>query len=250
MKLAACYTVFNACELLEKSIKQIYDNVDHVIIAYQDDSNVGGLISYSDLSYIKRLSRLDKVKIIKFYPDLSLNPKVNELNKHQLLLDKAKELNCSHFFLSATDHFYKTNEFIKAKEIAKDYDVTSTKMYTYYKDPSWQLEPIEDYQMPFICKIYPHTKFDKTKYHIVVDPSVRINTRDKFYEFNESEIMMHHYSMVRDDINSKFDNAAAAQNWKHKIPEHIEEFKNAKLGDKISYFGGRKLIEVDNFFKI
>jgi len=253
MKLSACYSAFNACELLKGSIEQIYNHVDVIIISAQSVSNTGNKILEKDFEYITDVYAMDKVHIIEFKPDLKLNPKVNERAKLQQRIDYAKKLGCTHYFGAATDHFYKEHEFIYAKNkcIEMDVDVTLTNMFTYFKEPTYQLKPIEDYLCPFICKIYPNTKVvSSNNYKVVVDPSVRIEPADSFYVFKQHEIMLHHYSMVRESIGSKFNNAAAAQNWKHKIPKFIEEYNNAKVGDLITYFKGRKLIEVPNYFNI
>lgn len=253
MKLAACYSVFNSCELLHNSIKQIIDQVDVVIVCWQQYSNVGNLMSVADETYLEIVATIDKVHLLEYTPDLSLNPKENERRKLQGRIDYAKTLGCTHYFGAAADHYYKKQEFIYAKAecLVHDYDVTLTHMYTYYKEPTYQLEPIEDYCCPFICKIYPDTKVVQANhYPETVDPSVRIAPAKLFHTFKQDEIMLHHFSMVRHDIKSKFENAAAAQNWKHKIPAFLEEYNNAKPGDQITYFKGRKIKEVGNHFDI
>lgn len=248
MKLAAIYTIFNGLELLEKSIEQI--EVDCVIIGWQKVSNTG-----NESKTIESFIELMKLKhkdwyFIEFKPVKEYNTKRNELNKHNLLLNFAKNLGCSHFLMSATDHFYKKDEFIKAKEIAKEYDCTTTKMFTYYKEPTYQLEPIEDYEMLFICKLYNNSKFEMSRFPVTIDPSLKLNTHNKFKSFETEEIMMHHYSMIRQDINDKFKNAAASVNWGNRIDVLIKEYTNHKLGDSVQYFKGRRTILVDNFFNL
>jgi len=248
MKLGCIYTVFNACELLQGSITQIYNQVDVFVICYQKISNRGNKISASDLWIIEKHETLGSIFLLEFEPDLSLNTKQNELNKHNFALEYLKKLECTHFMLSATDHYYDKTEFAFAKMKAEQYDVTLTSMFTYYKKPTLRLDPIEEYYMPFICKLYQHTQYVKDQWKYKVDPALRLNTKETMYLFEESEIMMHHYSMIRNDIANKFNNAAASVNWMHKIPAFIEEYNNAKAGDQISYFGGRTLIEVEKLF--
>lgn len=253
MKLAACYSFFNSGELLHNSIKQILDQVDVVIVCWQEFSNVGNQMSEADFTYLEIVSTIDKVKLLQYIPDTNLNPKENERIKLQQRINLARELGCTHYFGSACDHYYKRQEFVYAKAecIVHDFDVTLTHMYTYYKKPTYQLTPIEDYCCPFICKIYPDTKVVQANhYPATVDPSVRISPANSFHTFTQDEIMLHHFSMVRDDIENKFRNAAAAQNWPQKIPAFVEEYKNAKPGSEISYFKGRKIIEVENYFDI
>jgi hypothetical protein len=248
MKLAALYTVFDGLELVKDSIKQIESDVDVIIIGWQKLSN-----HFNESKEIESfLSTLPShYVLVEYKPQTNMIPNDNEKLKHQLLLNKAKELNCTHFLFLATDHFYKSKEFKFAKEIALDFDVTTTKMFTYYKNPKWQLTPIEDYQMPFICRLYDNTKIDSNKYPVHTDPCVRVNTFKKFYEFEDYEIMLHHYSVIRMDVVSKFNNSAAAIRWsKNDIETFIKEYKEAKVGDSITYFKGRTLIEVDNYFNI
>lgn len=249
MKLAGIYSIFNGLELLEKSIEQI--EVDCIIIGWQRMSNTGNE-SKEIVYFVESMKQKHKDwYFVEFAPVKEFNTKRNELDKHNLLLNFARNLGCSHFLISATDHFYKKDEFIRAKEIAKDYDCTTTKMFTYYKEPTYQLTPIEDYEMLFICKIHQDSKFERIKFPVTVDPSLKLTTHSRFKSFERDEIMMHHYSMIRKDISSKFKNAAASVNWNLEQKElFLKEFKEHNLGDEITYFKGRKTIEVGNFFNL
>jgi hypothetical protein len=242
MKLAACYTVFNGLELLEDSIESIRPMVDKVIVCYQTTSNKGETRKEVE-TFCKVLKN---VELLPFEPDLSLNTKANERSKHQIMVEFSAKLGCTHFVLMACDHFYRSSEFRWAKkEIEKHgYDATFSKMYTYYKHENWRLDPIEDYFCPFINEIKPCTRVEyQRNYHEHVDPSVMLTGVTNPYSFNRNELMLHHYSMVRIDIEDKFRNAAASIRWnKEQVERFKEEFKNAKLGDSISYFQGRKLV--------
>jgi len=255
MKLAAMYSVFNGMELLMGSIEQIYDKVDLLIICYQNVSNQGNPASESMNQMLSLITTNPKIHLIEYRPDLAIGTKENERRKYQLRLELAKGLECTHYFTSATDHYYMPGEFEVAKYRAKqlDVDVTLTMMYTYYKHPTWQLTPIEDYAMPFICKLYPETTVvTENHYPITVDPAVRISPANSFHTFPQDEIMMHHFSMVRNDIQDKFDNAAASVNWKHKIQGFVDEYNEYTLESNVgvSYFKGRKIKEVPNYFGI
>lgn len=254
MKLAYCITVFNGWELLESAINSIKPFVDNVIICYQKTSNTG---NFEPLNYERAKYYIGekKVDVINFEPNLRLHTKQIEITKHQCMIDRAKMLGCSHFIMAATDHFYLEEELERAKQmvIKNNYDVTVTKMYTYYKNPEWQLTPIEDYYMPFICKLYPRTRVTNANYPVLVDPSVKVNTHDRFYEFKQDEIMMHHYSMIREDIRNKFDNAAASVNWgEDRVKLFIDEYENYNLEENkgVTYFQGRKIKVVDNYFNL
>ena len=249
MKLAALYTVFNGLELLEASVNQL--DVDVVIIGYQTISNRGNK-SEEVLPFIEEMKlKHPNWYFLNFEPDLSKHPNQNEINKHNLLLTLAKNLNCTHFLMSATDHFYNREDFIKAKEISKNYDATTTKMFTYYKEPTLQLTPIEDYEMLFICKLYPQSEFVRKNFPVVIDPALKISTSKSFKSFDSSDIMMHHYSMLRIDINNKFDNSCASVNWSDELKEQFkEEYKHHQEGDAVSYFKGRRTIRVNNYFNL
>lgn len=253
--LVACYTVFNGEELLEKSMKQIDSEVDLFIICYQHISNKGQ--SNPDLAaYLSRFADNDKVLLLKYTPDLRVNTKVNERIKHQLMIDFARVNGASHVFLAACDHFYQTNQFKFAKElsICNDLDVTYTRMFTFYKNPTWQITPLEEYYMPFIIKLKDETKFSSVaKSPVLVDPSVKVNNVKRYSIFQPSECILYHYSMIRQDIKSKFQNAAASIRWKAgDIEKFISEYENYNLetNEGVSYFGGRKIKVVDNYFDL
>jgi len=251
MRLSACYTIFNGLELLEKSIEQIYDHVDVIIIYYQQVSNLG-----EHNPFVFRLVAAwesdPKVFVAEFKPDLKLQTKENERVKHRLMISFARGLDCTHFLLAATDHYYDTDEFAEAKITAAKYDVTLTAMYTYYKYPTWRMDPIEDYYFPFICKLLPGTTIDRIPgFPLRVDPSVQINTYNNWYLFKQEEIMLHHFTMVRDDIESKFRNAAASIRWSEEDKKRfLQEYNDVNVGDKVSYFGGREIVETIDVFKL
>lgn len=254
MKLISCYTVFNGLELLDEAIRTISDHVDGVVICYQSISNTGHAMIDKDVEILK--SFVGRHRLISYNTDLNVNTKENERRKHNLMIDAARKLGATHFLMGATDHFYDPVEFQFAKRLvdAMDWDATFTSMYTYYKHPTWQLTPIENYYMPFICKLYPETKVERMHgFPLLVDPSVQINTAKKWYLFREFEIMMHHYSMIRIDIEQKFKNAAASIRWKkEQVDTFVNEYLNYDLKENqgIKYFQGRKVKVVRDYFNL
>lgn len=253
MKLAALFTVYDGLELLGKAITSCYDHVDEIVLCYQTVSNTGKE-STNAKEFCENFRGEPGYRVLE-YKTKSINPKDNERQKHQLMIDTAKTLGCTHFYLSATDHFYLSNQFEYAKTVTEklNLDLTFTAMYTYYKFPEWQITPIEDYYMPFITKLYPDTSIiiNSSKYPLRVDPSVRVNKFDKWLLFDESEVMLHHYSMVRANIREKLMNSASS--FKYDVQEaHAREHDNYDLSvnQGISYFKGRKVVEVPNYFAI
>lgn len=253
MKLAALYSVFNGEELLEKSIEQVSPHCDGVFIFYQETSNKGNKSDTIKLN-VYNICLRSKAYSFKWSPNLNLNTKENERVKHQFMLDVVRELGFTHFFMAACDHYYLPSEFQKAKQKCEqsNYDVTFTAMYSYYKNPEWRLTPIENYYMPFICKVNSDTAIKRvSNYPIKVDPSVQVTPCKNWYLFREPEIMLHHFTMIRTDIENKFKNAAASIRWtKEQVSEFISEYENAKIGDKIKYFQGRTIIEVPDYFRL
>lgn len=253
MKLAACYTVWNGIELLQKSINQIENDVDCIYLIWQRFSNRGE----DHPEILQKLAQIEAkcaINLIEYKPNFQINTKLNELNKHNLALNTVRNHGFTHFILMACDHYYDPKQFRKAKKLVEfeDFDVTFSKMFTYYKEPTWRMDPPEKYCMPFIMKIAPVTVFKmQPKYIEFCDPSVKIWPSVHWKTFEPEELIMHHYSMIREDIDNKFNNAAASVRWSS---DQIRTFKNeynaAKVGDSIKYFKDRKIISVKNLFGI
>jgi hypothetical protein len=245
MKLAVCYTVFNGIELLEDAIESVKSEVDEIIISYQLVSNYGNI---SD-EFLYWKDKNPQYNYIEFNPDLSVDSKTNEKNKHQGLINKARELGCTHFFLSATDHLYVTKEIQYAKKQVEcnGYLTTYTKMVTYFKENNLCLMPYESYYMPFICSVRVNMG---NKAPVIVDPSCMFKPFNPSRVFDANEVLMHHFSWLRYDIDSKLDNAAARVNFLDKIDLFKEKYHNFKLGDDFPYYPNHKIIECKPLFKL
>lgn len=251
-KLALLYTFWTGddVDMLIRSIEQHKEHVDMIVVDFQIVSNKGetdNKISLDRIRLKKAVMDLDsKGVLISFEPNLSLSTKQNERNKHNDMIEVAKHSGCTHFILSAADHFYSKEMFDYGKEVMQttDTDVILTRMRTYYKQDNWILDPIEEYYMPFIHKLTVNTEITtRVKYPVVVDPSVKVSTAQKFHIASD-EYLMDHYSMVRMDIEKKFRNAASSIRWtKEDVQTFINEYQNAKVGDSIKYFQGRKIVE-------
>jgi len=94
-----------------------------------------------------------------------------------------------------------------------------------------------------------HSADTKGKWNVYVDPALCIKPNDSFYEFKESELMLHHYSFVRADVQNKLRNAAARRNFNGKIDEIIERYNNFKGVGVCPYFEC-EVKEVQNYFEI
>lgn len=250
MKLALLYTFWTGdnINMLVKSIKHHQEHIDKIVVCYQRMSNTGHYQLMME-SKVKFSFAENNIEVVYFEPNLNFTTKENERNKHNEMIEVAKNFDCTHFILCAADHFYSDKVFEHGKHVMNttNSDVILTKMRTYYKYFNWILDPIEDYYMPFITKLCHDTEITTcNKYPVLVDPSVKVSTTKIFYIADEN-YLMDHFSMVRKDIKKKFANAASSIRWKpEQVKTFISEYENAELGNEISYFQNRKLIYYDN----
>jgi len=243
MNLVACYGVFNGIELLEGSIKQILPHVDKVILFWSDQSYFGEPHEV-DIDHIND----PKIEKVKYDFDIRHDKKSMEREKFNFMIDLCKDQGFSHFLLMAEDHYFDSEQFVKAKEKAVDYDATTVKMFTYYKEPTYQIEPIEPYEAPFIYKIKHNTRF-AGNFPVPVDPAVTVIPIESFYSFEQEEIMLHHFSHVREDMECKIRNMACKSNWNNE-DELIFNFYNFKIGDKMLFYPDKTIKKVENIFNI
>ena len=263
MKLAAIYSVFNGLELLAGSIKQIINHVDHIVICYQTTSNRGAKnpkLLEELTAIMQEFTPKTRITLLNWEPrNPDVYTKQNEVEKHNHALEYIKKTDATHYIFAATDHYYKTDQFEAAKNtiIAKDIDSSATRLHSYYKDPRFKLDYLEGYYCTFINKLYPSSHAlpyqSANLYPVRVDPACAFTPTLNFHEFLENEIVMHHYTMIRNDIENKFNNAAASVNWQDKISLFIKEYYECNedtLSKPLTYFSGHSLILVENQFNI
>jgi hypothetical protein len=247
MKLAAIYNVWDGDELLEGSIKQIREHVDEIVVVYQTTSNHGE--HYSPKIPFRHISTWQY-----FTPCLHDSPMKNEIAKRQIGIRCAQAMDCTHFILMDCDEYYDSDQFAAAKQRVEVLNLTATvvKLKTYYKLPTYQVDGFDTYFVPFICKIYPGIKcgnFREFSDKYYCDPTRQVNTGD-VSQLHPQECFMHHYSWIRKNIERKLNNSSAKINFKDKIPALLEEYNKATIGSEISWYEGRKLVEVENLFNI
>jgi len=267
MKTALLYTFWTGddVEMLKRSIQHNGLFVDRIIVFYQKTSNTGNF-NENPFQFLFKSSVIKRenysvmmengivVSFKNFEPDLSLPTKENERIKHNLMIQTAKSQGFTHFIMAAADHFYNENTFENAKKLIleSDPDVIFTKMITYYKREKWAIWPLESYCMPFIHKMHPDTEISKSvEYPVLVDPSVKVNTIGSFHIMEPKDGILHHYSMIRTDIEKKFRNAAASVRWsKEQVEGFIKEYKNAEIGDKLTYFKGAEIRKINEILTL
>jgi hypothetical protein len=177
-------------------------------------------------------------------PNLKNGGTCNEMEKRKLGLNEAKK-DCSHFLFMDCDEFYVPSEFAQAKQqfIAKGLDTSYCKLITYWQQPCYRLEPLENYYVPFICTT--NVK-GVGQFPVYCDPTRGVKPAGKC---NELDIKMHHMSYVRNDMRQKLENSSARVNIKD-MDKRLTEIANWKLGDKHPFMAGYKIVETPTLFNL
>jgi len=239
--LAAIYNVFDGEELLKGSIDCLKNDVDHIIIVWQDVSNFGEF--HNPMPEITRATEGFNAHLIYYRPDVIKSQKsgmINEARKRNIGLTKARELGCTHFLHIDVDEYY--HDFATAKQLYFDSGRAGSvcRMYTYFKRPTLRLEQPENYYVPFIHEIKRHTRTGFQDYPFHVDPTRKINESD----VGELPIKMHHFSWVRKSIARKARNSSAKN-----LSQHLHYYDIAENGTYLPFYQS-KLIETENLFNI
>jgi hypothetical protein len=273
MKLAAGYIVFDGLETLEASIRSVRNNVDFIIVAWQDVSWGGTSASPELIPTLQRLKEdglIDRlIHFRNFTPSILRTPadvlrsKQYELTKRQACLDMAKDLKqFSHYLSMDADEFYREPEFKMAKEIIERDSLDATAVnYVNYVTPILH-RGYSRWKVPFIYRITP-----KTRHHVMqttfsgIDPTRGLvdDSYAKSLVFDRDIISMHHMEMIRDDLTAKylassryFPNRALLPGMADDIIKakktKVLTFTRAHLGDTDTPHANQQLIECKNEF--
>lgn len=202
MKLACIYNCFDGVELIQKSIEQIYDHCEMVVIVYQTISNFGE--EWSPLPDLEKMVG-HKIALVKYDPTIEWGGNLNERAKRNLGIDFARDNHCTHFLGMDVDEFYDDFASCKRLYLESGHKGSVCKMQTYFKKPTLMFDRPEDYYVPFIHELNEDTKSGSSTYKFYVDPTRAINQSDVV----ELPFFMHHYSWVRKDIMRKARNSSA-----------------------------------------
>lgn len=237
IKIAALYSVFDGEEFLEASINQIRPHVDGVFCFYQV-KGYGGEFYYGGKNEVNRL--FDKDIIHGTVLNGSIQCEFPERKKRENMIEFVRKLGYTHFIFIDCDEFYDSEEFAKAKKEAIKHKATVCKMQTYFKQPNWTIG-VDNYHVPFICKISP-LQYGIKWFNFIVDPTR--HTKEKPIEV---DITMHHYSWVRKEIMRKVYNSTARDNiLKSNL---IDDYNNAKVGTIIKHWN-KPIYETQDHFKL
>lgn len=205
MRLAAIYNVFDGVELLKGSMERVAPFVDVFIIVYQTTSNFGEKYFGFDILNLDVFGV--PVMKVKYIPPGN-GGFSNEIKKRQIGIETALELKCTHFLHLDCDEYYW--DFGRAKFEFEQSGAGGSvcRLFTYFKDPRFRCETLDNYYVPFIHKLEPNTITGVLNYPFYVDPTRRIN------ELNVVLLssVMHHFSYIRKDIRMKVRNSSAKKN--------------------------------------
>lgn len=250
MKLAAIFCAWSDCtDLLEKSVDNILPVVDDVIIVWSHTSHRGEFVPF-------RLWQMSpKVNFIQCEPVLGQGwiPQRNEIHRRNVGLDYARAIGCTHFLTMDGDEFYHQAdvEMEKKRMELENLNGLVCGLRVYVKEPTlW----CEDHTIvPFIQKLtpevslgdYQHYPFTYDKDHQChIDPTRRPSHRTRV---EWSDVIMHHFSYVRKDIELKIRNSSA--NLVRSRDVILRELEQAAPGRE-SLLYHRTLKECEDVFKI
>lgn len=250
MKLGVSYSIWDGEELLEASIKSIRNQCDYINVVWQKVSWFGEPCSENlekILTDLKNKGLIDE--IICFEPNLKLQANVNEINKRNLGLEYVKKAGCTHFLTMDADEFYFENEFSEAKQFILRHQVTHTicNIVT-YSHINCRNSLHDRFFVSFIHKIDKNSKLVMnccSPIPWLVDPTRQIPLDRYSKPCVLSNIIMHHYSGIRKDLNKKFRNSAATL--KQEVQDKFLEFYNTDAEKRVAKGDA---VWVENVFNI
>ena len=210
MRLSATYNFFDGGELLVRSVEIIRPNVDHVSIVTQQISNLGNAQSPRSTDAVAELLRRGLVDDVEFFtPDRSRSAGENEFAKRARGLALARRAGCTHFLFVDADEFYDPDAFAAATSAIDrhGWETTSVEVMNYYGRPTWRVrDPFEF--VPFICRTSSTPVF-LGSFPQQVDPTRTVTwSGSTHHAFPATEIVMHHMTGVRLDLEEKLANSS------------------------------------------
>lgn len=243
MRIVAIINLWDGFEVLPHAVKQWHKLGVDVIIVYSNLSNYRMIRNNSAL-----LAKPEYKGCILFKcePIDSLQPVDNERRKRNYGLEKAKALGYTHFVTADADEMY------ESVDVDTDAAGTVVACKTYFKNAGLTIG-LDVTLVPFVHRLtptiahawnrtYPYA-FDVNG--IRIDPSRQLNINSGV-QFNH-DIVMHHYSWIRDDYNSKIENSTARNNIRRSTI--LSDLEHAKPGYFCKFYQ-KTLTEAPNLFGI
>lgn len=261
-KLGLCIIAFEGTELLYNIISELRDSVDYVSLGLQKVSYHGDKMAVVDLNEIYRLRDEDKLidNIVDIELDLNDEPRVQETQKRNLLIQDAEDNGCSHCIVIDSDEYYTRKSFEDAcQEIDEnDYEMTYCQYINYWHDYThFLIYPFKQgMYVPFVSKVKYRHSFDCTDFTLPSDPTRRYvrpyksikkidigngQTKEikeysvEYHVFPWQKVKMHHLSWLRADIRKKLNmwsSKTCFKNYNDLIDRAVYKYNDFKETDK------------------
>jgi glycosyltransferase involved in cell wall biosynthesis len=206
MRLVAIFCVWSDWDLLKYSLKNIRPLVDGVIIVASERSNYGEISPVPD------------------WPDIYIrepqfrDARSSETDKRNFGLNIARQQGYTHFLSLDCDELYVPEEFLREKEkfLNKNLKGLVCQCQVYFKSPRLTLG-LDTTLVPFIHELTPTIlhEFNRSYPFAWIDGKIRIDpTRSMNINsgVERTDLIMHHFSYVRLDIEQKIRNSTAKSN--------------------------------------
>jgi len=217
MKTGIIYNVFDGAELLEPSIKSIRGVFDEVVVVFQTRSYYGNVIKEYDIKeVIKDLcnSKLIDTPILLDFPDNARNTwEAKTMHRHQFQigLKALKKNKIDYFHMSATDEFFIEEELKKALQFVKKNNINRSfcHIQTYSGLNERDIE-MTDHVMSnlFYKNLGEQEMLKPSTMPVYIDKVFEYGTPGSDHVFEKTDLMMHHYRLLRIDNNLRMKNSA------------------------------------------
>lgn len=250
MKLVSIISTWadTAC-ILPHCIKNHLQFADAVIVVGSVRSNHGQK-SNSYLDFIAKYPNDSRVIFELFEPEPKLKPLANETRKrnHGLLVAKSKGFDL--FLIADADEFYEPEKIKTLKDnFSGDGYVHPVRAYitpTLYCEDHTLVCGMHRLNKDVYCGNYPYYPFAyDSKGNAHIDPSRRLPFKSGI---QMSDILCHHYTLVRGNIDMKINNSTAESLKKDRKVIH-DELRDARAG-RMSKLYHKPLKESENIFNL
>lgn len=235
---------FDGAEMVANIITEIKDNIDYVVVGLQRISYNGEKLDPSDEQEILKLQESGLVDEV-LYIDLDLNkePREQETDKRNRLIDDIASHDCSHALIIDSDEFYSDKEFKRALRYLDDTnsEISYCRYVNYYHDYlHYLVYPFkEGNYVPFVTSVKYKFKYNSYDFPKPSDPTRRYERpKEKhsdgnlyytvgFTELDWKTIKMHHLSWLRANIRKKLYNWSAKScfdNYVELIDKAVEAY--------------------------
>ena len=222
-KIGLGIVAFDACEHLKNIITELEGLIDYIVLGVQKVSYHGNKIDKADLNECEKLLKENLVNEIYWAStDLKKEPREQETDKRNMLLDILEHNGCDYSLIIDSDEFYKRNQFENACAYVIDnkIDLSYCRYVNYFADyKHYLVYPFkEGCWVPFVTRSRYRFTWEGVDFTKASDPTRRY-VRDRSadgtvytdvqFEFPWKMINMHHFSWIRADISKKLENWSA-----------------------------------------